>query len=331
MNGRILIDGIMQQTVVLIAQLATAGGLRAPLAHMAGQVFVGLARELERQGVGKKVSADMFGMALRTYQRRTQRLVQSQTDQGRSLWGTVLEFVAGESPVSRERIHQRFRYDDEAAVRGVLRDLTESGLVYVTGSGRSLTYRRAEPEDSTEAKAQADELSTEALIWSIVFREQPITMAQLAEACHVEASLLGRVVDSLIDGQQIIRDTSQDPPALSATELVIGLGDAAGWEAAVLDHFATLARTIAAKLQQDQRARTADTVGGSTYHFDLWRGHPYEDEVLGELRRFREKMSALRQRIDQYGREHAAEGPRYRADVYYGQTIADEDSDDVDE
>ena len=331
MNGRILIDGIMQQTVVLIAQLATAGGLRAPLAHVAGQVFVGLARELERQGVGKKVSADMFGMALRTYQRRTQRLLQSQTDQGRSLWSTVLEFVNQESPVGRERILQRFRFDDAGAVRGVLRDLTESGLVYVTGSGRSLTYRRAEPGDSADVKAQADELSTEALVWSIVFREQPITMTQLAEACRVEAPVLDQLVDSLVAGSQVVRDDSTDPPTLHAAELFIGLENAAGWEAAVLDHFAAMVSTIATKLRQDQQAHAADTVGGSTYHFSLWRGHPYEQEVLGELRRFRERMTALRQKIDQYAEQHEAEGARYSAHVYYGQTTTEEDSDDVDE
>jgi hypothetical protein len=63
MNVRLLIDTIVREATVLIAQLATSGGLRAPLAHVAGQVFVELAAELEREGVTKKVSADMFGLA----------------------------------------------------------------------------------------------------------------------------------------------------------------------------------------------------------------------------------------------------------------------------
>lgn len=65
MNVRLLIDAIVRQTMVLVAQLATSGGLRAPLAHVASQAFLELARELESQGVGRKVSADMFGMACR--------------------------------------------------------------------------------------------------------------------------------------------------------------------------------------------------------------------------------------------------------------------------
>src|ERR1051325_1799401 len=104
MNVRLLIDAIVRQTTVLIAQLATSGGLRAPLAHVAGQVFADLSAELEREGVPKKVSADMFGLALRTYQRRTQRVHQSQTDRGRSLWQAVLDYIAEHPLVTRKQL-----------------------------------------------------------------------------------------------------------------------------------------------------------------------------------------------------------------------------------
>ena len=62
---RHLIDAIVQQTTLLIAQLATSAGIRAPLAHIADQVFLDLANEIEQQGVSRKVVADMFGLALR--------------------------------------------------------------------------------------------------------------------------------------------------------------------------------------------------------------------------------------------------------------------------
>ena len=62
MNARVLISAIVQQVTVLIAQLATTGGARAPLAQVAGQVFLELARELESQGISKPISADMFGL-----------------------------------------------------------------------------------------------------------------------------------------------------------------------------------------------------------------------------------------------------------------------------
>jgi hypothetical protein len=71
MNVSALIDAIVRQTTVLLAQLATTDSGRVQLAHTANQVFLNLALELKRQGVSARVIADMFGLALRTYQERT--------------------------------------------------------------------------------------------------------------------------------------------------------------------------------------------------------------------------------------------------------------------
>src|SRR5262245_26811669 len=86
METKHLIEGIVQQTTILIAQLSTAAGLRAPLAKLADQVFLSLARELEAQGVTRKVAADMFGLALRSYQLKVSRLTQSASESERTLW-----------------------------------------------------------------------------------------------------------------------------------------------------------------------------------------------------------------------------------------------------
>src|ERR1044071_8716788 len=120
MNVPLLIDAVVRQTTVLIAQLATTGGVRAPIAHIANQVFLDLARELEGQGVSRKVSADMFGMALRAYLRKIQRLSESSTEKGRSLWEAVYDFLRSRDFVTRREIIERFRVDDESAVRSVL-------------------------------------------------------------------------------------------------------------------------------------------------------------------------------------------------------------------
>src|SRR5512140_3413807 len=116
----LLIQAIVRQTTVLIAQLATSRGSRAPLAQVANQVFLDLVSELERQGVSRKVSADMFGLGLRTYQRKIQRLTESSTDRGRSLWEAILDYVCAEKMVTRSSIQMRFARDDEVQVRGVL-------------------------------------------------------------------------------------------------------------------------------------------------------------------------------------------------------------------
>ena len=115
-----------------------------------------LAKELEAQGVPSRVRADMFGMALRTYQRHTQRIGQSNTDRGRSLWEAVYEFLRQRSIVSREDLFSRFSYDDEGSLRGVLRDLTESGLVFSSGSGRGVVYRLATDDELGSIRRTGD-------------------------------------------------------------------------------------------------------------------------------------------------------------------------------
>ena len=42
MHVKLVIDSIVRQTTVLIAQIATTAGVRAPLAHVANQVFLAI-------------------------------------------------------------------------------------------------------------------------------------------------------------------------------------------------------------------------------------------------------------------------------------------------
>ena len=70
MQPQPLIHAVVQETMILVAHLATAGGVRAPVARIANQVFAELAEQLSAQSVTKTVIADMFGMALSTYHRR---------------------------------------------------------------------------------------------------------------------------------------------------------------------------------------------------------------------------------------------------------------------
>ncbi len=142
MTIELLIHAIVRQTTILIAQLATSGGVRAPLAQIANQVFIDLVRELERQGVSRKVSADMFGLGLRTYRRKIQRLTESSTERGHSLWEVVLEFVRTRGLVTRLEILARFPNDDEAQIRAVLRDLCDSHYFFIRNGLDHLVPRR---------------------------------------------------------------------------------------------------------------------------------------------------------------------------------------------
>src|ERR1700755_381268 len=122
MDAKRLIDAIVRQTTVLIAQLSTSAGIRAPLAHIADQVFLDLAQEIEQQGVSRKVAADMFGLALRSYQRKGERLRESASVAEKTLWQAVLDHVRGEGSVPRSQILSTFARDDADDVIAVLGD-----------------------------------------------------------------------------------------------------------------------------------------------------------------------------------------------------------------
>jgi hypothetical protein len=327
LNVQLLIDAIVRQTTVLIAQLATSGGLRAPLSRVAGQVFLDLAREIEAQGVSRKVSSDMFGLALRSYQRKTQRLRESQTEHGRSLWEAVFDHLGQEQVVTRREVLARFHRDDEALVRGVLHDLTESGLVFASGSGGRTAYRIASEDELGRLRKHEDDGDLDALRWMTIYRQGPLSRGALLERCALRPEALDIALVRLCESARVTQQSAGDDPVYAATEFVVGLGDPVGWEAAVLDHFQALVKTICQKLAQEPTARATDLVGGSTYTFVVWDGHPLAGEVRSQLAGFRQAQSDLRQRVDAYNAQHEIPAQNVRVITYGGQCVIEDGPD----
>lgn len=327
MNVNALIDAVVHQTTVLIAHLATSAGVRAPLAHVANQVFVDLVSELRDQGVGGKVIADMFGMALRTYHARVRRLSESATERGRTLWEAVLAYIQENGLVHRADVMHRFRRDDEATVRGVLNDLVETGTVFRSGRGDRTVYRAAKADelphdgpDSVEGDA--------ALVLVAINRFQPASRADIADAVRLDDAALDAALARLeADGRaRRVPGKSKKDPRWRCDECVIPYGTEVGWEAAIFDHYQAMVTAICTKLRAGStRARPADADGGSTYGFDVWAGHPMEDEVLGLLRQCREQASSLRARLEAYNSQHGVPEAARRVIYYVGQTVVEEE------
>jgi hypothetical protein len=77
---------------------------------------------------------------------------------------------------------------------------------------------------------------------------------------------------------------------------------------------------ICAKLQAGKtRALPKDQVGGSTYEYLVWSGHPHEDAVLGLLKDARARASALRAAVTTYNDEHGRPEDATRVIFYMGQ------------
>jgi len=110
-------------------------------------------------------------------------------------------------------------------------------------------------------------------------------------------------------------------------KLDVPYGSSTGWEAAVFDHFQAIVKTIGAKLRTDQASSPRDTIGGSTYTFVTWPGHPLDAEVLGGLAQFRERADDLRARVDAYNAQHGIPDRHRKVTSYGGQCVLEEDSD----
>jgi len=329
MNVQLLIDSIVRQTTVLIAQLATAGGARTPLARIANQVFVELAAELEGQGLSRKVTADMFGISLRSYQRKVHRLRESRTEQGRSLWEAVFDHLAERGVIARRDVLERFRHDDAQSVRGILRDLVDSGLVFMTGSGEDALFRVASESELGQAAASARR--ADALVWALIYREGPLTRAQLGDRLALEEPALEAVLTHLVQAGHVEREERGLEPLYRSEHLVPESSAGAGWEAAVYDHFQAVVRTVCARLDRDTaREGYREYIGGSTYSLDIHPQHPLRAEVLGTLAAIRAQLGDLRKRVNEHNAAlpHAERAQRERGVVYAGQCVLPDELDD---
>lgn len=328
MNPQLLIDAIVRQTTVLIARLSTAGGVRSPLSHIAQEVFVGLVRELEHQGVGKKVIADMFGLALRSYRQKVQRVSESQTAPGVTLWGAVQGFLAERESVTRQEVLDRFKYDDPVSVRGILNDLVESGLVLRSGRAEETRYRVATEEelDRLEGPGAKSPLETNAaLVWVHVYRESPVRRDRLGQLLSMPQAALDAAVHRLVSDGRIRLESRADGEYCVTDHCLIPVGEAAGFEAAVIDHHRAVLNALAAKITGGSHVSARnDEVGGTTLTFDLWPGHPHEAEVRRLLQTTRDSAIPLWDRVTEYNREHSGDDA-YQVNFYFGQYLLGED------
>lgn len=329
MNVQVLIDSIVSQVTVLIAQLSTAGGLRSPLHQIANQVFVQLARELEAQGVSRKVSADMFGMALRAYIRKVRRLSEGQNATGVTLWQAVLDFVRSQPVVTRSRLLDHFVREDELQLSSVLHDLVHSGLVFTSGPDDQIVYRASTDIELGELAKLSSDYGLDELIWAVIYREGPLTEAALCTRLGQSNSGVTAALERLTADCRVQRTTDG---RLVSADLVLPRGCTQGWEAAVFDHFQAVTQTIAQRLQmsaggkQRTEQKVSDSeVGGSTYTFDLGRGHPLAAEVKSQLESLRNALGELRRRVDAHNRQNGLPEEYEQVITYVGQCILDKE------
>jgi hypothetical protein len=270
----------------------------------------------------------MFGLALRSYQLKLQRLQESASDDGVTLWSAVRSFVEERGSVTRSEVTHRFRHDDEASVRGILNDLVESGLVYRAGRGDASLFRVTPQADLERLALSEAEDASASLVWLAVCQNGPLSRAAIAQASTLAPERLESALSELVaDGRVCASGTSENGEELfSADRCLIPIGDEAGWEAALLDHHQAVLNAIAAKVSAGATSSNArDETGGTTYRFELWPGHPAELEVRGLLGALRAHTGAVWDRVSGKNAEiERPEAGRYSVTVYVGQHVCQE-------
>lgn len=316
-----LIQEIIQQVSVLIVKLATAGGTRAPLDRLGDHLFVELARELKRQGVSTKVSADMFGLSLRTYQRKLLRLKKSPSRRGGALREAVLQLVGASGPLKRADILSRFTNDSARLVKAVLRDLAQTRQLLTSGRGQETCFVLPPQESPRSAPARAERV--EERLEALLVRRGLLTAAELAGALAAERAEIEAVLSRLSAAGRVQAVPAEGASAYRATTFELALDPASGFEAALREHFSALVSTAVARLSSGCPATPDERAGASTYALDVWQGHPLEHEVFDTLRRVRATLSDLRARVMASSRNPPLSSRRTRALIYVGQALAD--------
>ena len=328
MHIKMLIDSIMQQTTILIGQLSTAAGIRAPLARIADQVFVDLAQELESQGVGRRVAADMFGMALRSYQKKLRRLTESQSAADRTLWRAVLEHVRQNQRVRKADLLRRFGRDGEREVGSILADLVSSGLIYQTGRGLDALYRVTSDVDLRHLAGGDDPEALAPLVWSAVHDRPGSSEAELIASLGLDPEATRRALQLLIREGRLRRDAPGPDAPITAEDLVVPVGATQGWEVAVHDHFRAVANAIASKV----RSGAARAEGGTSSAARPCRSTSAKGTRTASASyrcspRCANGSTALWNEVESYNARHPlSEAERKRLFFYFGQYLEDGDT-----
>lgn len=310
-----LIDEIVRQTTVLIAQLSTSTGLRAPLSHIADQVFLELARELEGQGVRRKVVADMFGMALRSYQVKVRRLNDNSDSTTGTLWQRLYADLS-ESSATRADLEKRYRPCSPKQIAAALQDMVQSGIAYSSGRGPETLFGLTTEVDREQISASQQRRIHSDLCWYLVASGSATSRAELVATLRVDAVVVDQALSELIrDGV-----VSEAEGRLDAVSFEVGVGAEGGWETSVFDHFRAVTTAIAAKVNRPVAAAD-DQIGGGTRNFVIYPSHPYAPQVYALLSETRSRTRELWRRVTEYNEQTPPPPATDRVTFYFGQNV----------
>jgi len=325
--------GIVERVVPLVAELFATLSSRNPLrmhfADIANQTLLDMVEVLRHDGVSQEAIAASLGLTINGFRAKVKQLREryrdrTPLDEARpvNLPRTLLERVfshiedqRGDRGVTYAQLQDAFRSIKADSLRGVLHFLVKSGLLSVSGSGRTRTYRVVHRTPSGPGVLDA---------MVLLFREGPLSLSALAQRLGVTERRAQELLDRVSASGRLV--SAPLPDGLQGhrvTEYHVPVDSPEGYEAALFDHLSTVIRAICKKVRGGQHQATMrDSNGGATFSFDVPRDHP----LLAEVRAF---LPGMRARLDDWlvrSVAAAAEMPeaeRERVTIYIGQMTED--------
>lgn len=324
--------GIVERVVPLVAELFATLSSRNPLrmqfADIANQTLLDMVEVLRHDGVSQEAIAASLGLTINGFRAKVKQLKERYRDRTSgetrppSMPRTLLERVfshieeqRGDRGSSFAQLQEDFRSIKPDSLRGVLHFLVKSGLLSVSGSGRTRVYRVVHRTASGPGILDA---------MVLLFREGPLSQQTLAQRLGVTERRAGELIAHLDDAGRLTRAALPDgTPGYTVAEYHVPVDSPEGYEAALFDHLSTVIRAICKKVRGGQHQATMrDVNGGATFSFDV----PAEGELAAEIRSF---LPNMRRTLDDWlTRSEAAlaaapEAEKERITIYLGQMTED--------
>lgn len=319
MSAKQLVHAVLKMSARLVGAIATSDGRRAPLGDLSLRVPYYVGTELANRGVPQKVIADMLSMSLRTYQARVRAVLPPTPD---SISDRIVSLLREHGAMTKDELLAELAPRDESLVRSSLRDAVAHG------QARKIEWRgivRYEVVDGVTGQRESQSDEVEWLLRFMLYRLGRASASTIAAETGMSEAQARLTLNDLTRRGQV--RVIEDEPLSYAID-----GDVAkpiqndmGWEASAFHHFAAVVDAMVHKLDTvGRRTQRADTTGGSTYTYDIWEGHPLEEEVEGLLGRFREIASRL-DKEDRKLKSQVDMRPTKRVRLYFGQFVGPSD------
>ncbi len=329
-NFAALVERLVPLVAELFATLASRNPLRMHFADVSNKTLLDIVEVLRNDGISQEAIAASLGLSINGFRSKLKTL-RLRYREGRGgddpayIPRTLLERVyahiderAGRRGARYADLSTHFKGVKADSLRGVLHFLVKSGLLSVSGSGASRTYRVVN-------RPAAGPGFVDAMV--MLFREGPMTLTHLALRLGVDEATCAEYVERLREADRLDEDQAPDgTPRYRATEYYVPVDSAEGYEAALFDHLSAVIRAIGKKVRGgEHRATMADHNGGATFSFDVPADHPLASEIAGFLPHMREQLEDWFARSQQSLVDKDDDAELRRITIYPGQMVEELD------